>query len=1235
MAQIVDGDDDILGGSGEDPTNRSFGVADPSLAVGLGDLQSSSSQLAFINLLKQAGGFDLGSEFWTIALRDQNGNLVRSDGGGPVEFEESYSTLSNYRDANGARTIFDEHGNVKNLDINDIIDGAPAPASGQSFVARMTLFNQIPKGSGLAYEELILTLVGTGEIKINGATVVNESGMAINDTIVLNGGETKIRLRLPITNDEDSQLPFSNREDIAPLSIDILDVDENNPVKLSSLVKESHQELYEAGAIFNPDFLDQIKDYRVLRFMDWMEVNSSLQKEFSDLATIDDASWAIPPALTYPTKTGDELLAFYNEKLAEIDENSQATADLEDRLKFETLRDGLLYDEILSNPDQTGTDTLQRGSVRVYFDPETGEHYSTAEGNVLTIGEVFEPYEISVSGQLVTYEGVDVPALRGGVPLEIMVALANQAGVDPWFTIPVGASDEFVTQFAEFVRDNLDPKLTAYFEYSNEVWNGQFQHFNFALHQSRLNDDIQGDFSNNVYYGYQSAHILNIISGVFGEEFEDRVHGTLGSQTANVGILDQIFDGAEIYINGNNEIASLSEIFDSVAVTGYYGTEIKNVFDPGAGVYTDNIGLEIFLAIVEFAKGQQGDAKSNFNTIYEQYIFDGTFDGTILKDENGTGGYSDAFLDVLIDNIDPDIRDIDPDPDVREESRAEAADALDGFAGSDGTNPELEFDIQEYAQNIYDHQVRAEEKGLDLIQYEGGPHTFVRANPFDPNPDPIDETRYNEIHEFVGLFQESENAARLQQQALLIFRELGGTLYNVYDLISADTEKNTIGTISYPGDTNPTLEEIDRYNEFANSGYVASHTFSASYTATGGVEQTLNFSDGVSYSYDSVEDGRISSGDDAFQHGLTVFETNDGDNLYYGTNEEDFLIGGAGNDTLHGGDQDDGLHGGDGTDLLFGGGGNDTLIGALNADALIGGQGNDSLIGGEGNDYIDGGTDNDSIFGEAGNDTLLGGGGFDALDGGDGNDTLEGGNQADNLFGGDGNDELRGEQGNDRLFGQLGNDSLFGGDGNDVLDGNAGFDRLEGGDGNDTLRGAFNADTLLGGDGDDLLNGGEGPGQLFGQNGNDSLLGGNGNDSLEGGAGNDTLIGFAGFDTLTGGSGNDLIDGRFNADILSGGGGFDTLIGGAGSDTLSGGTNWDIFQFDNGFGQDTILDFDVANLFERIDLSGVSNITSFQDLVDQHLGQDSDGNAVITDGANSITLIGVDFNSLSSGDFIF
>ncbi|WP_246003778.1 CAP domain-containing protein [Histidinibacterium lentulum] len=196
---------------------------------------------------------------------------------------------------------------------------------------------------------------------------------------------------------------------------------------------------------------------------------------------------------------------------------------------------------------------------------------------------------------------------------------------------------------------------------------------------------------------------------------------------------------------------------------------------------------------------------------------------------------------------------------------------------------------------------------------------------------------------------------------------------------------------------------------------------------------------------------------------------------------------------------------------------------------------------------------NQILKGNATADILKGGAGHDVLKGFGGNDVLKGGAGNDALIGGGGSDALVGGAGNDRGFGGAGDDKVLGNAGNDFLQGQGGSDLLNGGGGDDALIGGGGDDTLIGGAGDD------------------KLLGGGRNDVLNGGPGNDILQGHAGADRLYGGGGDDL---------LIGGGGKDRLDGGGGNDKLVGGGNADTFVFGKFYGNDTILDFENADLIE-------------------------------------------------------
>jgi serralysin len=405
-----------------------------------------------------------------------------------------------------------------------------------------------------------------------------------------------------------------------------------------------------------------------------------------------------------------------------------------------------------------------------------------------------------------------------------------------------------------------------------------------------------------------------------------------------------------------------------------------------------------------------------------------------------------------------------------------------------------------------------------------------------------------------------------------------------------------------------------------------------------------------------------------------------------GGSNNDLITGNLGNNHLSGGAGNDSLLGGDGNDTLEGGQGNDSLKGEDGDDrfALADDTTTDTLDGGNGSDWIDataftksvqinlangtynsqstqgtasnvenahGGTVADTLTGDDNANILVGFKGKDSLKGAGGDDELQGGSQNDQLFGGDGRDSLyggahddtlNGGDGFDRLWGQGNNDRLSGGAGGDRLWGDGGSDILNGGKGADLLYGGNGNDSLYGNDGGDKLWGGTGNDQLFGGNGNDQLTGGSGDDQLLGGAGNDVINGTSGNNTIKGNQGDDTLNGGSSADLVVGGDGADVIISDGGSQTqLTGGRGHDTFVFHNAYNTSVITDFS-ANNAEKIDLSRITEIADFTDLITNHSFASTEGDFVINGGLLAVRLVGVSYDDLVNGisgytadDFLF
>jgi hypothetical protein len=70
--------------------------------------------------------------------------------------------------------------------------------------------------------------------------------------------------------------------------------------------------------------------------------------------------------------------------------------------------------------------------------------------------------------------------LGNGMPIEHAVRLCNELGADAWFCVPHQADDDYITKFAELVKDSLASDLKVYLEYSNEIWNWIFDQSHYV-----------------------------------------------------------------------------------------------------------------------------------------------------------------------------------------------------------------------------------------------------------------------------------------------------------------------------------------------------------------------------------------------------------------------------------------------------------------------------------------------------------------------------------------------------------------------------------------------------------------------------------------------------------------------------------------------------------------------------------------------------------------------------------
>lgn len=81
--------------------------------------------------------------------------------------------------------------------------------------------------------------------------------------------------------------------------------------------------------------------------------------------------------------------------------------------------------------------------------------------------------------------------LSGGVAIEVMLDLCNRLKKDAWLCVPHLATDEYIREYAKLVKAKLNPSLKVYLEYSNEVWNWQFQQAQWMIRDRYAGETIE------------------------------------------------------------------------------------------------------------------------------------------------------------------------------------------------------------------------------------------------------------------------------------------------------------------------------------------------------------------------------------------------------------------------------------------------------------------------------------------------------------------------------------------------------------------------------------------------------------------------------------------------------------------------------------------------------------------------------------------------------------------------
>ncbi|HEY9866875.1 MAG TPA: hypothetical protein V6D21_22065, partial [Candidatus Obscuribacterales bacterium] len=232
VSKIIPGSQNSLNLKGSE-ISTSLSHTQSSLGINLSGLGSASTQFPFIDYFKN-------SHEWFTTCR----NKKTSDCRGVWNTKES------------EQLDLDEQGWVKSL---------PKPEDPPRYTeVATTLFKDIPQDTPISGEYLVL-YDGEGTLKYGLAAKKNpELSQPGRDVITIDLSQSNGAL-IVISETDPNQT--------------------GNYIRNIRVIKSEHQARYQNGEQFNPIFLEKIKKFRTLRFMDWMRTNHSPQKEWKDRPT--------------------------------------------------------------------------------------------------------------------------------------------------------------------------------------------------------------------------------------------------------------------------------------------------------------------------------------------------------------------------------------------------------------------------------------------------------------------------------------------------------------------------------------------------------------------------------------------------------------------------------------------------------------------------------------------------------------------------------------------------------------------------------------------------------------------------------------------------------------------------------------------------------------------------------------------------------------------------------------
>ena len=331
---------------------------------------------------------------------------------------------------------------------------------------------------------------------------------------------------------------------------------------------------------FTPPFLESIRRYKCIRFMDWSLTNGQNIAAWADRTTPSDFSQdrshsrsvAVQSIIDVSRAGGDQTFSStkWAAKVVTTTPHNFATG------------------QTVTFAGTGASVTMQRTSKCSHGPFSFDSGLESAQINVLDATSFLVRYGVGYdpcfaeTANLTSFTGASGGAVtltvNGGAALELAAQLcATTDAADCWFNVPLLATDDYVMQMATLLKDHIPAGRKIYIEYSNEIWNYGFVQWSLSWQMAVLHGRKNSVNSNGAEQWWnvkRSLEIHKIFDGVFGGEARARLVRVLATQMNTA-----VTDGLEAALNDTTANPGLDGSgYDVLAVAPYFG-EVSQRFD--------------------------------------------------------------------------------------------------------------------------------------------------------------------------------------------------------------------------------------------------------------------------------------------------------------------------------------------------------------------------------------------------------------------------------------------------------------------------------------------------------------------------------------------------------------------------------------------------------------------------------------------------------------------------------